>query len=216
MKIRKTNKLSAIIAKKGSGKSLFSTALALAQDKQTFYITPLKNSFYLLPTDTINYKGFQPNLNNQINYIEVLERENIDKELNRIIRISENSAEGKLLIIDELDFYASAHLSYKSKIFSIINYGRHAQLDIIFIARRLQDIPSTTLTNCDYVYLGQNNNIENDRKYYKQFFNDRVIEFSKLLNKGEFLEYRTDTATLTLKFISEKVANSLIRNCKNE
>lgn len=210
----KTNTISAIIAKKGSGKSLFATALALAQDKQTFFITPLKESYYLLPLDTINYREYQPNQPLQINYIEVTDRKKIDRELQRIINISKNSENGILLIIDELDYYSNSRLNYKSNIFNIINYGRHAQLDLIFIARRLQDIPSNVITNCDKVYLGVNNNIDNDIKYYKQFFNDNVIQYSTALNIGQFISYNTQTNEIKKTFINSQTAQLILKRCK--
>lgn len=212
----KQNEISAIIAKKGSGKSLFATALALSQDKPTFYITPLEDSYYLLPCDSVNYKNYQPNQPLQINYIEVTDREQINKELQRIKNISKNSENGVLLIIDEADYYSNSRLHYKSEIFNIINYGRHAQLNIIFIARRIQDIPANIVTNCDKIYLGVNNNIENDLKYYKQFFRDEVIKYSAMLKTGKFISYDTRSDKISITYINQKTANLIQRKCKNE
>lgn len=188
----KENTISIIIAKKGSGKSVFSQALALAQDKKVFWITPIVGAYYMLPCDCIGYDPKKYTLENrlQTNYINA-DRDNIEQELEKIKRIARNSEKGLFLVIDELDYYASSRLFYKSNIFELINYGRHLQIDLVFIARRLQDIPTNAQTNADFFYLGQNNNIENDLKYYENFLKKGIIYKSKALEKGQFIKYDT-------------------------
>ena len=202
MKLKK-NTISLIIAKKGSGKSVLATSLALSQNKKTFYITPIKRGFYTLAYDSINWNDFNRSPL-QIAYIECNDRERINYLLDRIKRIANNTLGGVLIVIDEIDYYSGSKLSFKSSIFDIVNYGRHLQLDLIFIARRIQDVPKNVVTNSDYIYLGKNNNIANDVKYYRDFFNENVIEYSKSLPEGKFLRVDSQGEDLSKVYITEQ------------
>lgn len=208
----KSNTLSIIIAKKGSGKSVFATALMLAQDKKCFFITPLVNAFYCLPYDTLGFNNMNESTL-QTCYI-CCDRDSIQPTLKRIQNISKNYSNGVLLVIDELDYYCSSRIHYENELHNLINYGRHLQLDLIFIARRFQDIPATILTNADKVYIGRNNNVKNDEKYYKNFFNSELIAYSANLEKGQFLEVNSQDNKIIVKSISLETLQKLEKMSK--
>lgn len=207
----KSNKIFIVVAKKGVGKTTIASAIAQTQDKKVFWITPIENSYPIRKIDTKNYGLLSIENKLQTCYIVENNRENLDKHLQRIINISKNSKEGVFLVIDELDFYVNSHLQHKTKLFEIINYGRHANLDLLVISRRLQDIPANLATNCDFFVLGKNANLENDTKYYKQFFTDFAIKYAEQLKIGEFLSIETNTQEICKITLSKETANSLFK-----
>lgn len=208
----KKNTLNIIIAKKGSGKSVFATALMLSQPKKCFFITPLVNAFYLLPYDTLGFANINENPL-QTCYI-CCDRETIQPTLKRIQNISKTYNNGALLVIDELDYYCNSRIHYENELHNLINYGRHLELDLIFIARRFQDIPATILTNADKVYIGRNNNIKNDEKYYKNFFNSELIAKSATLDRGQFIEINSQDNQIIVKSINENTVKLMEKMTK--
>lgn len=208
---QKTNKITLIIAKKGVGKSTIAGALSLAQPKKVFWITPIPKSYPKRKYDIENYHRLNIWDNMQSCFIVETEREKLDSHLTRIMNISRKLDNGACLVIDELDFYVNSHLHNQTKLFEAINYGRHIQLDLIVIARRIQDIPANLASNCDFFILGKNANLDNDTKYYKQFFNQQVIELSKSLDKGQFYSIEQNTQNIQKIEINEKIALELFR-----
>lgn len=208
----KKNTLSIIIAKKGSGKSVFATALMLSQPKKCFFITPLVNAFYLFPYDTLGFYNLNENPL-QTAYI-CCDREKIQQTLKRIQNICRYYENGCLLVIDELDYYCNSRIHYENELHNLINYGRHLQLDLIFIARRFQDIPATILTNADKVYIGRNNNIKNDEKYYKNFFNSEIIAKSAELEIGEFMQINSQDNNVIIQSVSRETLEKMERMTK--
>lgn len=207
--MKKSNSIYIIIAKKGVGKTTIAYAISQTQPKKVFWITPINDSYHMAKIDTRDYRLLSLGNELQTCFIVEKKRENLDKHLERIINISKNSKEGIFLVIDELDFYVNSHLQHKTKLFEVINYGRHAQLDLLVISRRLQDIPANLATNCDYFILGKNANLENDTKYYKQFFTDNAIQYAKFLEVGEFLQIDTISQELKKLKLSKEVAERL-------
>lgn len=203
----KKNTLSIIIAKKGSGKSVFATALMLAQDKKPFFITPIQNAFYFLPYDTYGFNQLVASPL-QSSFI-VCNRDNLQATLKRIQNLARNYENGAMLVIDEIDYYCNSRIHYDNELHNLINYGRHLELDIVFIARRFQDMPATILTNADIVYIGRNNNVKNDEKYYRNFFNSELIAKSANLEVGQFLEINSKDTKAKIKFINPTILKVL-------
>nr|CRY93774.1 hypothetical protein [uncultured prokaryote] len=208
----KQNKITLIIAKKGTGKTTIASALALCQDKKVFWVTPLDTGFFKKKIDCVGFSELDIDNKLQTCYIVENDLDKVQEHFKRISLIAKNSQEGILLVIDELDYYASSRLHHSSELFKIINYGRHSQLDMIFIARRLQDIPTTTATNVDYFVLGKNLNIKNDVKYYQNFLTDKAITHTQELEIGEFIKVATNSGKISKLILNQDVVN-LIERC---
>lgn len=207
----KQNKITLIIAKKGTGKTTIANALALCQDKKVFWVTPLETGFFKKKIDCIGFRELDLNNKLQTCYIVENDLDKVQEHFKRISLIAKNSQEGILLVIDELDYYASSRLHHSSELFKIINYGRHNQLDMIFIARRLQDIPTTTATNVDYFILGKNLNIKNDVRYYQNFLTDEAINHTQELAIGEFLKVCTNNGKILKLILKQDAVNMIER-----
>lgn len=193
----KQNKITLIIAKKGTGKTTIANALALCQEKKVFWVTPLDTGFFKKKVDCLGFKELDLDNKLQACYIVENDLDKVQECLKRISLIAKNSQEGVLLVVDELDYYASSRLHHSSELFKMINYGRHNQLDMIFIARRLQDIPTTTATNVDFFIIGKNLNIKNDVKYYQNFLTDEAILETQKLDLGEFIKVSTNDGKIS-------------------
>lgn len=207
----KTNEITLIIAKKGVGKSTIAAAIATAQNKKVFWITPIPKSYPKRKYDVENYNRLNIWDSVQACFIVEKDRKTLDNHLTRIMNIARKLENGACLVIDELDFFVNSHLHNQTKLFEAINYGRHIQLDIIAVARRIQDIPANLASNCDYFVLGKNANLDNDTKYYKQFFTTEVIELSKSLEIGEFYKIEQQSQEVSKIKVNEKMAKELFR-----
>ncbi len=208
----KQNKITLIIAKKGTGKTTIASALALCQDKKVFWVTPLDTGFFKKKIDCVGFSKLDIDNKLQTCYLIENDLDNVQEHLKRISLIAKNSQDGVLLVIDELDYYASSRLHHSSELFKMINYGRHNQLDMIFIARRLQDIPTTTATNVDYFVIGKNLNIKNDVKYYQNFLTDKAILETQKLNIGEFLKVSTNSGKISKLVLNIQAVEKLERS----
>lgn len=204
----KTNQINLIVAKKGAGKTTIATALAYSQNKKVIWITPIKGGFFKKKVDLESFHDMDLKNNNEFIFLEI-EKEDFNKNLRRVINISQNQENGLFLVIDELDYYHNSHIHNSQEIYKAVNYGRHAQLDLTLISRRIQDVPANICTNCDYFFLGKNANVKNDVKYYQNFMRSDIIEFSKHLETGEFLKIEAISQEASIIKISQDALRAL-------
>lgn len=190
-KISRTNAISLLIAKKGTGKTALATALAITQPKKVFWITPLKTELYFFKNDTWGLQNADFNDTKQICYIFADSYQNLQTNLQSLqekIRENneQNGAIGALIVIDEIDFYLKRNTI--DEIYKIINYGRHLNIDFLAIARQIQTTPTTLRTNIDNFIIGESWNLTNDRKFYADFLTDDELKIVENLGKFEFFK----------------------------
>ena len=209
---RKENTIRFINAKKGSGKTILATALAYAQNKRVIWITPLKSGYYphkvdLQNVDVVNHAK-------QYNFF-VVNAEGFAEKISEILLFCKMQKEPIFLVIDELDNYAGARLNNTSPLFELVNQGRHYEIDMLFIARRNQDIPKSILTNVDFFICGANNLIENDLKYLRDFLSESEIELLRDFQNGDFLAINCNTRQKQKIHLSKEVVKKILDFEKN-
>lgn len=208
----KSNTIRFINAKKGSGKTILATALAYAQNKRVIWITPLRSGYYphkadLQNVDIVNHAK-------QFNFF-VVNAEQFVEKISEVLLFCKTQKEPIFLVIDELDNYAGARLNNTSPLFELVNQGRHYEIDMLFIARRNQDIPKSILTNVDFFICGANNLIENDIKYLKDFLSNEELEILATFGNGDFLVINCNTRELQKIRLNENIVKKILDFEKN-
>lgn len=190
----KQNKISVIMATKGSGKTLLATALSIAQDKPLFMISPIQNSFYTHFRDKINETNVDDDILQGITYVYYAHTAD---ELEALLKdIQESFNNGVCIMIDEIDFYYKNLLNKELELYKIINYGRHKEIDLIVLARRLQDTPKAIVSQADVFYIGNIGQSYNDYEYIKKQVGKSYADIAQTLEKGSFIKLENHKANL--------------------
>lgn len=212
LKKSKTNKIIFLNAKKGSGKTILATALAYAQNKRVIWITPLKSGYY---PHRVDLQGIEELKHpKQYNYF-IASSDDFEKKINDILDFCKEHKEPIFLVIDELDNYVGSRLTNANPLFELVNQGRHYQIDMLFIARRNQDVPKSILTNVDFFVCGANNLIENDIKYLRDFLSRGEIELLATFGNGDFLEINCNTRQKRKIRLTQLCVNKILSFQKN-
>lgn len=190
-KINRSNTISLLIAKKGTGKTALATALAITQPKKVFWVSPLKTELYFFKNDIWGLNNADFTDTKQTCYIYSDSYKNLQENLQilqeKIRENNENNgANGALIVIDEIDFYLKRNTI--DEIYKIINYGRHLNIDFLAIARQIQTTPTSLRTNIDNFIIGESWNLANDRKFYADFLSDDEIKNIENLDKFQFFK----------------------------
>lgn len=190
----KQNKISVIMATKGSGKTLLATALSISQDKPLFMISPIQNSFYTHFRDKINETNVDDDILQGITYVYYAHTAD---ELEALLKdIQESFNNGVCIMIDEIDFYYKNLLNKELELYKIINYGRHKEIDLIVLARRLQDTPKAVVSQADVFYIGNIGQSYNDYEYIKKQVGKSYADVAQTLAKGSFIKLENHKANL--------------------
>lgn len=190
----KQNKISVIMATKGSGKTLLATALSIAQDKPLFMISPIENSIYAHFRDKVNESNVDDDILQGITYVYYAHTAN---ELEALLQdIQESFNQGVCIMIDEIDFYYKNLLNKELELYKIINYGRHKEIDLIVLARRLQDTPKAIVSQADVFYIGNIGQSYNDYEYIKKQVGKSYADMAQTLPKGSFIKLENHQANL--------------------
>ena len=208
--IEKKNNLTFLVAKKGSGKSILAEGLLRAQNKPSFWITPIIGAFYPDKIDAIN--AFAKDSKNT-SYFEIIDREEFSDFMAKLFyHIKENLPKGAFIVIDELDYYHDSRINHKSPLYSFINMGRHLQADLLAISRRPQDLPKTLRDNADSLILGSFNSFENIDKL--GFISHELCERLATLGKHEFLKVDLASGVASVIKITQENAERIAKNQK--
>lgn len=198
----KTNNLTLILAKKGSGKTILGTALAFANEKPLFIISPNLHSIATFSHDSVfcseNLENLEFDFENikktKSHTIFYLQRDDFEGVLSALMEF--NSI---CIFIDELDFYTGNATQAENAFFKLINYGRHKQIDLIAIARRAQDIPKTLTSQMDSLFVGKQGLDINDKKYISAFVGEENALRTENFKVGDF--YKIDLINSKIDFI---------------
>lgn len=204
----KSNNLSLILAKKGSGKTTLATALAFCNDKPLFIISPNYMSIAHWELDKINDIDIDLEAMKKKKYSHLfyIEKDDFNEILGDLIQL-----ESVCIFIDELDFYLGNRSDNEDAFFKLINYGRHKQNDLIAVSRRLQDIPKTLTSQMDTLYIGKIGLDLNDKKYLNSYLPSEVCDDLINLEQGDF--YRVDLIKNKISYfhLSNEVSKILER-----
>lgn len=207
----KQNKITTILANKGSGKTILATALGLAQDKPTIMISPIKGSLPLHFRDKIDAQELDEDFYNGITYAYYLETQDDLEELLESLAHLDNIC----IIIDEIDFFYTNALDNTTELYKLINYGRHRQVDLVIMARRFQNIPKSLVSQTDIFYIGRIGRSYTDLEYIRKTIDKESAELAQFLERGSFIRVENQSDTLSLiKLPSELVAKIEKRTAK--
>lgn len=189
----KTNTITTIFANKGSGKTMLATALALAQPKPIVMISPLLNSFPHHFRDKIN----EPELREDFKYVSYIYYLETQDDIEELIDSLMN-LENVCIVIDEIDFFYKNIVDKDLALYRLINYGRHRELDLVVMARRLQDTPKSIVSQTDVFYVGRIGRSFTDFEYVRKCIDKETAETAQFLERGSFIriESQTDAAKL--------------------
>lgn len=198
----KSNKLTLILAKKGSGKTILGTALAFASQKPLFIISPNLHSIATFAHDCVytaqnlgdlefDFENIKKTKSHTIFY---LQKDEFEPVLSALM-----SFDNICIFIDELDFYLGSATNNESSFFKLINYGRHKEIDLIAIARRAQDIPKTLTSQMDLLFVGKQGLDINDKKYISAFVGEQKAERTESFKVGDF--YKIDLINSKIDFV---------------
>lgn len=200
--MKKSNLLTLILAKKGSGKTILGTSLAFCSEKPLFVISPNKNSIATFYHDSIFTSDDLSDLEFDFEYIKkskshtifYIDKDDFEPVLSGLMEFKDIC-----IFIDELDFYLGSATNNESSFFKLINYGRHKQIDLIAIARRAQDIPKTLTSQMDLLFVGKQGLDVNDKKYICAFIGDDLAEKTESFDVGDF--YKVDLIKSKIDFV---------------
>lgn len=179
----KQNKITTIFANKGSGKTILATALAAAQDKPTIIISPIKNSIPTHFRDKINAKELDEDFWGGVAYIYyIYNAKDLEELLSSLMEL-----EGICIVIDEIDFYYKNLLDKELELYKLINYGRHKQIDLIVMSRRLQDTPKALVSQTDVFFVGRIGRSFTDFEYVRKTLDKEIAESAQYLEIGSFI-----------------------------
>ncbi len=179
----KQNTITTIFANKGSGKTMLATALGLAQSKPVIFISPIMHSIPTHFRDKVNQSELQEDFYSGVSYIYYLNDFIALEELLGSIATMENIC----IVIDEIDFYYKNMLDKELELYKLINYGRHREIDLIVMARRLQDTPKAIVSQTDVFYIGRIGKSYTDYEYIRKTLDKDIAEDSQYLPRGDFM-----------------------------
>ena len=189
----KQNTITTIFANKGSGKTMLATALSLAQDKPIIWVSPIVNSIPKHFRDRVNQTEIKDDFEyvSYIYYLDTLEE--LEELISSVLDIG-----NVCLCIDEIDFYYKNVLDKDLELYKLVNYGRHKQIDLIVMARRLQDTPKVIVSQTDVFYIGRIGRSFTDFEYIRKTLDKEVAESAQYLDIGSFIRVALgkDRATL--------------------
>ena len=188
------NTITTLFANKGSGKTMLATALSLAQPKPIIFVSPILNSIPKHFRDKINESELKDDFYNGVSYIYYIDDVNELEELISSVLDLGNVC----LCIDEIDFFYKNILDKDLELYKLVNYGRHKQIDLIVMARRLQDTPKVIVSQTDVFYIGRIGRSFTDFEYIRKTLDKEVAESAQYLDTGSFIrvELGKDRATL--------------------
>lgn len=190
----KQNTITTIFANKGSGKTMLATALSLAQDKPIIWVSPIANSIPRHFRDRVNEPELRDDFYNGVSYIYYIDSFNeLEELIGSVLDIG-----SVCLCIDEIDFFYKNMLDKELELYKLVNYGRHKQIDLIVMARRLQDTPKVIVSQTDVFYIGRIGRSFTDFEYIRKTLDKEVAESAQYLSIGSFIRVALgkDRATL--------------------
>lgn len=208
----KTNTITTILANKGSGKTILATALTLAQDKPTIFISPIKNSLPLHFRDKVDSPELQEDFYNGITYAYYPENQD---ELEELLESLEN-IDNICIAIDEIDFYYNNTLDNTTELYKLINYGRHRQIDLVIMARRFQNIPKALVSQTDIFYIGRIGRSYADLEYIRKTIDKETAELAQSLERGIFIRVENIKDTLSLIKLPNDLVAKIEKRTRNE
>lgn len=182
----KQNKITTILASKGSGKTMLASALALANPKPTFFLSPIKSGIPLHKYDKLNESDLHNDFYDGVMYAYHIDNKpEFEETLQSILQLT-----NVCVVIDEIDFYYSASVQKETAIYQLCNYGRHKEIDLIVMSRRFQDIPKTLTAQTDEYFIGRIGRDYNSLEYIRKTLDKDIMEMCKFLDVGNFIRVR--------------------------
>lgn len=179
----KQNRITTILANKGSGKTMLATSLALANPKPTIFISPIKGGIPLHKYDKLNESELSEDFYSGVTYAYHIDNRNeFEDTMQSLLRMREIC-----IVIDEIDFYYSASVQKDTAIYQLCNYGRHKEIDLIVMSRRFQDIPKTLTAQTDEYFIGRIGRDYNSLEYIRKTLDKDIMEKCKFLEVGNFI-----------------------------
>lgn len=184
---------------------MLATALSLAQDKPCIIVSPIKNSIPTHFRDKVNCSELDDDFNGGITYIYYLTSV---KDLEELIS-SVMQMNNICLVIDEIDFYYKNLLDKELELYKLINYGRHKEIDLIVMSRRLQDTPKALVSQTDVFFVGRIGRSFTDYEYIRKTLDKDVADSAQFLDIGSFIRVDITNDNPTLIKLPQKLVNSL-------
>lgn len=201
----KQNTITTIFANKGSGKTMLATALTLAQDKPLIFVSPIKDSIPAHFRDKINKSEIQEDFYNGISYIYYLESlEDIEELISSVLEMG-----NICLCIDEIDFFYKNVLDKDLELYKLINYGRHKEIDLVVMSRRLQDTPKVLVSQTDVFYIGRIGRSSTDFEYIRKTTDKETATQAQYLEQGSFIRVEAQKDTTTLIKLPQELIHKL-------
>lgn len=201
----KQNTITTIFANKGSGKTMLATALTLAQDKPLIFVSPIKDSIPAHFRDKINQSEIQEDFYNGISYIYYLESlEDIEELISSVLEMG-----NICLCIDEIDFFYKNVLDKDLELYKLINYGRHKEIDLVVMSRRLQDTPKVLVSQTDVFYIGRIGRSSTDFEYIRKTTDKETATQAQYLEQGSFIRVEAQKDTTTLIKLPQELIHKL-------
>lgn len=199
----KKNEISLILATKGSGKTILANALALAQNKPAFVLTPIKSGWDMQNGDLLNIDEIQE-LHPCTTHIFEVKAEEFEGLLKEIIEIK-----NICVVIDEVDIFSNRAISHHTPLYELVNLGRHNEIDLIALSRRPCDMPTTLRSQADTLYLGRVGKEVNNKKYVKEWIGDYYADWAENADPYTFkkISLSSNQKDYFIKLSSNLVAN---------
>lgn len=201
----KSNTITTIFANKGSGKTMLATALTLAQDKPLIFVSPIKDSIPTHFRDRVNQSEIQDDFYNGITYIYYLESlEDIEELISSVLEMG-----NICLCIDEIDFFYKNVLDKDLELYKLINYGRHKEIDLVVMSRRLQDTPKVLVSQTDVFYIGRIGRSSTDFEYIRKTTDKETATQAQYLEQGSFIRVEAQKDFTTLIKLPQELIHKL-------
>lgn len=180
------NQITTILASKGSGKTMLSCALALANPKPTIVITPIEAGYPAHKFDKWNEFDIDQDFYEGITYLYQIDNKADFEDC--LMEIYHNF-KGVCVVIDELDFFYRNNPDNDSFLYKLINYGRHREIDLIVMCRRFQDMPKVVTAQTDIYFIGAIGICDaNGFEYLRKTINKEVATMAQGLEVGNFIK----------------------------
>lgn len=184
---------------------MLATALTLAQDKPLIFVSPIKDSIPAHFRDKINKSEIQEDFYNGISYIYYLESlEDIEELISSVLEMG-----NICLCIDEIDFFYKNVLDKDLELYKLINYGRHKEIDLVVMSRRLQDTPKVLVSQTDVFYIGRIGRSSTDFEYIRKTTDKETATQAQYLEQGSFIRVEAQKDTTTLIKLPQELIHKL-------
>lgn len=177
------NTVLVIIGRKGSGKSTLA-AEVMAERDRVWVIDSLaeygaERGFEVVEgfeacCDAIERSTARDRFHLSLRCISV--EDNLD--LMHLCYIASNETERPTLAVEETSLYVSAS-QLPEQVAELVRYGRHRELDLIFIARRPAELHRDLTANCDVLVTFQTQE-PRDILYLRSFYGDEALQLPTL------------------------------------